>query len=80
MLRYYIPEGGINGGVEMPRIKAINLTTGKELDAPARIMSGIRGEMELPGAAFTSVHLSLMHTLMDHQNIAIAVIFWKKIK
>ncbi|MBE6313795.1 MAG: hypothetical protein E7079_02425 [Bacteroidales bacterium] len=59
MLRYYIPEGGINGGVEMPRIKAINLTTGKELDAPARIMSGIRGEMELPGAAFTSTDNAL---------------------
>jgi len=54
MLRYYIPVGGVNAGVDMPTIKAIDLTTGKELDAPKRELSGLRGEMELPNAAFTS--------------------------
>lgn len=54
ILRYYIPEGGISGGVDMPTIKAINLETGEELKAPQRAMSGLRGEMELPSAAFTS--------------------------
>ena len=53
MLRYYIPVGGVNGGVDMPSIKAIDLTTGNEVNAPERVLSGIRGEMELPSAAFT---------------------------
>lgn len=53
MLRYYIPVGGVNGGVDMPKIKAIDLTTGKEMKAPKRELSGLRGEMELPSAAFT---------------------------
>lgn len=53
MLRYYIPVGGVNGGVDMPSIKAIDLTTGNEVNAPERVLSGLRGEMELPSAAFT---------------------------
>ena len=53
MLRYYIPVGGVNAGVDMPSIKAIDLTTGNEVNAPERVLSGIRGEMELPSAAFT---------------------------
>lgn len=53
MLRYYIPVGGVNGGVDMPSIKAIDLTTGQEVNAPERVLSGLRGEMELPSAAFT---------------------------
>ena len=53
MLRYYIPVGGVNAGVDMPSIKAIDLTTGQEVNAPERVLSGIRGEMELPSAAFT---------------------------
>ena len=53
MLRYYIPVGGVNAGVDMPTIKAINLTTGEAVEAPERVLSGIRGEMELPSAAFT---------------------------
>lgn len=54
ILRYYIPEGGIEGSVAMPTIKAVDLTTGKELKAPERALSGLRGEMELPSAAFTA--------------------------
>lgn len=54
ILRYYIPEGNMLGGVAMPTIKGINLTTGKEVKAPKRELSGLRGEMELPSAAFTS--------------------------
>ncbi|MBR4069820.1 MAG: hypothetical protein IKK16_01295 [Bacteroidaceae bacterium] len=53
MLRYYIPVGGVNAGVDMPSIKAIDLTTGNEVNAPERVLSGLRGEMELPSAAFT---------------------------
>lgn len=53
MLRYYIPVGGVNAGVDMPSIKAIDLTTGQEVNAPERVLSGLRGEMELPSAAFT---------------------------
>lgn len=54
ILRYYIPEGDMLGGVAMPTIKGIDLTTGKEVNAPKRELSGLRGEMELPSAAFTS--------------------------
>lgn len=54
ILRYYIPEGNMLGGVAMPTIKGIDLTTGKEVKAPKRELSGLRGEMELPSAAFTS--------------------------
>lgn len=54
ILRYYIPEGNMLGGVAMPTIKGIDLTTGKEVNAPKRELSGLRGEMDLPSAAFTS--------------------------
>lgn len=54
ILRYYIPEGDMLGGVAMPTIKGIDLSTGKEVNAPKRELSGLRGEMELPSAAFTS--------------------------
>lgn len=55
ILRYYLPTGdGVHGQVDMPTVKAINVVTGKFADAPARQLSGLRGSMELPGAAFTS--------------------------
>ena len=52
ILRYYIPEGGITGGVDMPVVKGYDLSTGKTTQAPARVLSGLRGDMEIPGAAF----------------------------
>ena len=52
ILRYYIPEVDIKGGVGMPTVKAINVKTGELADAPERILSGLRGEMTLPGGAF----------------------------
>ncbi len=59
ILRYYIPEendlsNNVWGGAAMPTIKAIDLTTGNIVKAPERILSGLRGEMELPSAAFTA--------------------------
>ncbi len=54
ILRYYIPEGDIKGSVGMPLVKGLNLTTGKAVAAPKRELSGLRGDMELPGAAFTA--------------------------
>lgn len=54
ILRYYIPEGGIEGGVPMPVIRGFNLADGKAVAAPQRELSGLRGSMDLPGAAFTS--------------------------
>ncbi len=54
ILRYYIPEGSINGGVTMPVIKGLDLKTGKLIATPDRILSGLRGEMQLPSATFTS--------------------------
>lgn len=54
ILRYYIPEGGISGGVAMPVIKGLDLTTGKLIATPARQLSGLRGDMQLPSAAFSS--------------------------
>lgn len=54
ILRYYIPEGGINGGVKMPMISGINLTDGSIVPAPEREFSGLRGSMTIPGGAFAS--------------------------
>lgn len=54
ILRYYIPEGNINGGVAMPKVLAINVKTGEACDAPKRELSGLRGEMSIPGGAFNS--------------------------
>lgn len=54
ILRYYIPEGGIGGGVGMPVIKGLDLKTGKLAATPERVLSGLRGDMQLPGAAFSS--------------------------
>lgn len=52
ILRYYIPQPDIKGGVAMPSVKAINVTTGEFTEAPARIASALRGEMAIPGGAF----------------------------
>lgn len=54
ILRYYIPEPNIHGGVDMPVVKGFNVKTGKTVAAPKRQLSGLRGEMELPGAAFSA--------------------------
>lgn len=54
ILRYYLPVGGIGGGVGMPVIKGLDLTTGKLAPTPERVLSGLLGDMEIPGAAFTS--------------------------
>jgi len=54
ILRYYIPQPDIKGGVEMPVVKAINVLTGEYADAPARVLSGLRGEMSIPGGAFNA--------------------------
>lgn len=54
ILRYYIPENGIQGGVGMPVIKGLDLKTGKLVATPEREMSGLRGDMQLPAAAFSS--------------------------
>ena len=35
-LRYYIPEGGAFGGVEMPYISAFDINTGKDVELPKR--------------------------------------------
>ncbi|MDE5555882.1 MAG: hypothetical protein K2J10_11965 [Muribaculaceae bacterium] len=53
ILRYYIPEGGIQGGVGMPVVKGLDLRTGKNVKTPERVLSGLHGSMEIPGAAFT---------------------------
>lgn len=52
ILRYYIPQPDIKGGVEMPLVKGINAKTGELTDAPKRELSGLRGQMEIPGGAF----------------------------
>lgn len=54
ILRYYIPEGNIQGGVGMPVIKGLDLNTGKLVATPERVHSNLHGNMELPGAAFSS--------------------------
>lgn len=54
ILRYYIPEPDIHGGVGMPVVKGLDLKTGKTVAAPKRQLSALRGSMELPGAAFTA--------------------------
>ncbi len=54
ILRYYIPEGGIEGGIKMPMISGINLKDGSLVPAPKRELSGLRGEMTIPGGAFSS--------------------------
>lgn len=54
ILRYYIPTPDILGGVKMPVIKGFNVNTGKVAAAPARQLSGLRGDMEIPGAAFSA--------------------------
>lgn len=54
ILRYYIPEGGINGGVKMPMISGISLKDGSVVPAPKRELSGLRGTMSIPGGAFSS--------------------------
>lgn len=54
ILRYYIPEGGIGGGVRMPMISGLNLADGSLTKAPARERSGLRGAMDIPGGAFNS--------------------------
>ena len=55
ILRHYIPQGDIKGGVGMPLVKGIDLKTGEFTVAPERKLSGLRGEMEIPGGAFSSM-------------------------
>ncbi|MDE7089342.1 MAG: hypothetical protein K2O54_04415, partial [Prevotella sp.] len=54
ILRYYIPQGDIKGSVAMPIIKGLDLRTEQFIATPERVLSGLRGDMELPGAAFTA--------------------------
>lgn len=54
ILRYYIPEGDITGGVKMPMISGLNLNDGSLVAAPKRELSGLRGTMTIPGGAFSS--------------------------
>lgn len=54
ILRYYIPQPAVNGGVDMPVIKGLDLLTGNFTAAPKREFSGLRGDMVLPGATFNS--------------------------
>lgn len=54
ILRYYLPQGNIKGGVGMPVIKGLDLKSGKLTATPKRELSGLHGEMQIPGAAFTS--------------------------
>ncbi len=54
ILRYYIPEVGIQGGVDMPVIKGLDLATAKTTAAPKRELSGLHGNMSIPGGAFSS--------------------------
>lgn len=54
ILRYYIPQPDYKGGVAMPVIKGLDLTTGEAVATPERKLSNLLGDMDLPGGAFAS--------------------------